>query len=159
MPRRRSHTRMPKRSENSGFGSGLEKKNHDLLVKLGANFEYESEACKFYYTKPVHKGKCNDCQSSNVGSNHTYTSDFKIITQSGKEIWVEAKGGGYCWTGETRAKHILLSKQFPEREIRFVFTDAQALIKQGSKTTNKQWCARYGFKCASRLIPKAWLEE
>ena len=159
MPRRRTHSIMPKRADNGGFGSGLEKKNHDLLVKSGVVFEYESDACKFHYTKPVHKGLCQDCGSDKAVSQHLYTCDFYVKTASGKEIWIEAKGNGFCWTGETRAKHILLQKQFPDREIRFVFTDAQALIKQGSKTTNKQWCARYGFKCASRLIPKAWLEE
>ena len=155
MPRRSFH-RQPKRSENNGFGSGIERTNSKRLEEAGVQFEYESEACKFYYTKPVHKGKCSSCGSSEVGSQHTYTADFKITTESGKEIWIEIKGGGYSWTGETRAKHVLLKKQFPDRELRFVFCNEYALIGKGAKTTNKAWCKRHGFLCASKVIPKSW---
>jgi len=158
VPRRSAH-RQPKRSENGGFGSGIERTNYKKLEEAGVTFEYESDACKFYYIKPTHKGKCADCGSENVGSDHVYTADFYIKTKSGKEIWVEIKGGGYSWTGETRAKHVLLSKQFPNREVRFVFCNEYALIGKGAKTTNKAWCKRHGFICTSKLIPKSWCEE
>ena len=158
MPRRTT-LRQPKRADNAGFGSGIERINSKRLEDAGVSFEYESEACRFFYTKPEPLGVCLDCGGHNTGSEHKYTADFLINTKSGKKIWIEIKGGGYSWTGETRAKHVLLSKQFPDREIRFVFCNEYALIGKNSKTTNKQWCKRHGFICAQKLIPKSWWEE
>jgi hypothetical protein len=157
--RRRTVQRQPKRSENDGFGSGFERTAYNLLKTSGVTFEYESDACKFQYIKSIHRGLCSDCGSSKVGGQHEYTADFYVKNNSGKEYWVEIKGGGYSWTPATRAKHILLRDQFPDKEIRFVFCNENALIKKGSKTTNKQWCKRYGFVCAGGKFPKAWLEE
>ena len=159
MPRRRTFHRQPRRSDNQGFGSGLEKTNNQILVKAGCTFHYEDEACQFHYKKPTYKGECGTCGGHDVYSNHLYTADFKVITKSGKEIWIEIKGGGVSWTGETRSKHVLIRDQFPDRELRFVFSNWNASIGKNAKTTNKQWCASKGFLCANQKIPLSWLEE
>ncbi len=159
MPRRQSFHRQPRRSDNQGFGSGLEKTNNNILVKAGAKFDYENEACVFNYKKKVYQGKCDTCEGHEVYSHHIYTADFKVVTKSGKEIWIEIKGGGVSWTGETRSKHVAIKKQYPDREVRFVFSNMNASIGKNAKTTNKQWCKTKGFICANQKIPLAWLNE
>ena len=142
------------------FDSQLECNNYKLLEKSGATFEYNSEACEFYYQRPLQSGICNDCSSDDVASTHKYTTDFLIKTfGTGKIIYVETKGNGYCFTGETRTKHLLLKKQFPDRDVRFVFSNWTSKIGKGAKTTNKEWAERYGFHCANKFIPKEWLNE
>ena len=153
------YSRAPKRSDNAGYASGLERRNVEYLKKLGVNFEYESENCKFIYRKKVRLGRCATCGSSDVHEEHLYTCDLMVLTKSGKRIFIEIKGGGYGWTGATRAKHIALKKQFPDVDFRFVFSNANQKIGKNSKSTNATWCKRYGFKCASELVPKSWLEE
>ncbi len=142
------------------FDSKLECNNYRFLEKQKVNFEYNSERCEFHYNKPLQKGVCNDCGGDHVASLHKYTCDFVFKTlNSGKYIHVETKGNGYCFQPETRTKHILLKKQFPDVDMRFVFSDWNSKISKGAKTTNKQWAERYGFHCANKLIPKEWLNE
>jgi hypothetical protein len=156
---RKGFSRAPKRKDNNGFASGIERNVNEQLKKSGLDFHYEDDECKFIYNKKLRLGKCNTCDSHDVVEQHVYTCDFKFISKSGKEIWVEIKGHPLAWKAETRAKHIAIKEQYPDRDLRFVFTDKEAKIKKGAKTTNSQWCKQKGFKCASRLIPKAWLEE
>ena len=142
------------------FDSRLECNNHRFLEKQKVNFEYNSERCEFHYNRPLTKGECKDCGSPHVASLHKYTCDFVFKTlNTGKDIYVETKGNGYCFQPETRTKHILLKKQFPDIDMRFVFSDWNSKISNGAKTTNRQWAERYGFKSAHKLIPKEWLNE
>ena len=143
-----------------GFDSQLECNNYRLLEKLGANFEYNSKDCEFNYEKLIKDGICRHCGSDHVASKHLYTCDFKVVTfGTGKTIYIETKGNGYCFTSETRSKHILLKKQFPEMDLRFVFSNWNTKIGKSAKSTNREWAERYGFICANRWIPKEWLNE
>lgn len=142
------------------FDSQLECNNYRFLEKQGVDFEYNSEQCEFNYYRPIQSGECQDCNSSHVSSLHKYTADFVFRTlKTGKLIHVETKGNGYCFQPTTRTKHILLKKQFPESDLRFVFSNWNTKISRGAKTTNKEWAERYGFQSANKLIPKEWLEE
>ena len=60
---------------------------------------------------------------------------------------------------EDRRKMRLVKEQNPELDIRFVFTRSSSKINKGSKTTYADWCSRYGFKYADKLIPEEWLNE
>lgn len=85
-------------------------------------------------------------------SKHTYTPDF--VLPNG--IIVETKG---IFEVEDRKKHLLVKKQYPNLDIRFVFSSSKTPIYKGSKTTYAHWCDKYGFKYADKFIPDKWLRE
>ncbi len=85
-------------------------------------------------------------------SEHTYTPDF--VLSNG--IIIEAKG---LFEAEDRKKHLLIKKQYPHLDIRFVFSNTANRIYKGSKTTYAAWCEKHGFKYARRLIPSSWFKE
>ncbi len=82
----------------------------------------------------------------------SYTPDFLLANG----IIVEGKG---IFDSDDRAKHLLLKAQYPELDIRFVFTRSKAPITKGSKTTLAMWCEKYGYKYSDKTIPAAWFTE
>ena len=82
----------------------------------------------------------------------TYTPDF--VLDNG--IIIETKGR---FISPDRAKHLAVRDQYPELDIRFVFTNSKSKLYKGSKTTYGMWCNKYDFKYADRYIPEAWLKE
>lgn len=120
-----------------GYRSGLEERTHaDLQARLGTPVAYEQSVIE--YVKPA--------------SNHKYHPDFELPNG----IIVETKG---VFDSDDRAKHLLIKKQHPDRDIRFVFTRSAAPIYKGSKTTLADWCRKYGFLFADRVVPDSWLKE
>ena len=83
----------------------------------------------------------------------TYSPDFTI---EGKDFLIEAKG---LFTTTDRGKHLLIKKQHPELDIRFLFMRANNKLYKGSKTTYSGWCERYGFKWCQGFLPREWLDE
>lgn len=83
---------------------------------------------------------------------HTYTPDF--ILKNG--IIIEAKG---LFEAKDRQKHLYIKKQYPHLDIRFVFQNAGNKLYKGSKTTYADWCKKYGFKYAVKVIPASWFNE
>ena len=83
---------------------------------------------------------------------HKYTPDF--ILQNG--IIIEAKG---LFEADDRKKHILIKSQYPNLDIRFVFSNPRNKLYKGSKTTYADWCVKYGFQYASKTIPPSWFKE
>ena len=69
---------------------------------------------------------------------------------------VECKGR---FTSEDRRKMRLVKEQHPDLDIRFVFSRSSSKINKGSKTTYADWCHKYGFPFADKLIPEIWLGE
>lgn len=82
----------------------------------------------------------------------TYTPDF--LLKNG--VLIESKG---IFDVEDRKKHLLIREQHPELDIRFVFSSSRAKLYKGSKTTYAEWCDKYGFQFADKLIPIGWLKE
>lgn len=123
------------RALRAGYRSGLEQDTAKLLKKKGVKFTYEE--FKIKWVDPKTK---------------TYTPDF--VLENG--IIIETKGR---FISPDRAKHLAVRDQYPDLDIRFVFTNSKARLYKGSKTTYGMWCDRYGFKYADRLIPDAWLKE
>lgn len=119
-----------------GFRSGLEEKVAEQLNKLGVEYTYEQ--LRLRYMKPA--------------STHTYTPDFQLPNG----IIIETKGRFLL---ADRQKHILLKKQHPELDIRFVFSNSRTKISKTSSTTYAKWCEKEGFKYADKEIPKEWLTE
>lgn len=155
----------PKRSNNQGFASGLEKRNGDTLGRAGVEYWYEEGPCVIHYSLPIvnHKvdksASCADCGSSDVRTHHLYTADFAFTSKSGKLILVECKGHPLAWTGKTRSKHQAIKKQFPDMDLRFIFNNKHGKISARSKTTNADWCKRQGFLCETDTIPHSWINE
>jgi hypothetical protein len=83
---------------------------------------------------------------------HHYTPDF--VLPNG--IIIETKG---VFDVDDRKKHLLIKKQYPKLDIRFVFSSSKTHIYKGSKTTYADWCNKYGFKFADKWIPDTWLRE
>lgn len=117
-----------------GYRSGLEEKVAAELKTLGIPFSFESE--KIAYVTPMQP--------------HKYTPDF--IFHSG--LIVETKGR---FVAADRKKHLLIQKQHPEKDIRFVFSNPNQRITKGSKTTYAMWCDKHGFQYAKGSIPLLWL--
>ena len=119
-----------------GFRSGLESSNAQLLEREKVPVIYEQ--FKLRYVVPQ--------------SFHTYTPDFMLPNG----IIVETKG---IWDAKDRAKMLLVRAQYPDLDIRMVFTRSKAPIAPGSKTTMAAFCIKHGIVYADKLIPLDWLKE
>lgn len=118
------------------YRSGLEDKIAKQLESKGIRVMYEEWSIP--YVVPA--------------SNHKYTPD--IILPNG--IIIEAKG---LWEAEDRKKHLLIREQFPELDIRFVFSSSRSKLYKGSATSYGEFCEKHGILFADRLIPAEWLKE
>ena len=83
---------------------------------------------------------------------HTYTPDFLLPNG----IIIESKGR---FLAEDRKKHLLIKSQYPDLDIRFVFSNSKTKIRKGSPTSYGDWCTKNDFKFADKLIPEEWLNE
>lgn len=132
------------------FRSGLEQRVSKELTSRSVDYLYEPQHLKIAYTIPA--------------SDHKYTPDFFIVTDSGKEIFVETKG---IWDYDDRYKHLLIRQQEPDLDIRFVFSRSKQPIRKGSKTTYADICKGLGrgafkgveWKFADKSVPYGWLKE
>lgn len=132
---RRSTVGTPKAIKN-GYRSGLEDKIAEQLKSLSVPVKYEE--CKITYSVPE--------------SLHTYTPDFELPNG----IIIESKGR---FVASDRKKHLLVKQQRPTLDIRFVFSNSKAKINKGSKTSYADWCDKFGFQYADKLIPEGWINE
>lgn len=119
------------------FRSGLEEK---IAGQISAHGKQKFTFEKFFlpYTKPT--------------TLHKYTPDF--VLQNG--IVVETKG---LFQTADRQKMKVIKATYPDLDIRFVFSNAQARIAKKSKTTYAMWAEANSFKWAHRDIPVEWLNE
>jgi hypothetical protein len=121
----------------NGYRSGLEAK---------AAAEYRQRG----YDAPFEKFKL---KYSVPATTKTYTWDF---TQLWNGIVVETKGR---FVTADRKKHLYIQDQFPDLDIRFVFSNSKQKIGKASPTTYAMWCAKAGFQYADKSVPEAWLKE
>lgn len=115
-----------------GYRSGLEDNISKDLKERGVKFEYETFKIKY-----------------EVHENRTYTPDF--ILPNG--VIIESKGR---FTTVDRKKHLLVKKQHPELDIRFVFSNSNSKLYKGAKSTYADWCEKHGFMYADKRIPDEW---
>lgn len=119
-----------------GFRSGLEDDVAKMLTEAGVPFTYEENKIK--YIKPA--------------SEHQYTPDFELDNG----LIVETKGR---FLVADRKKHLLIKRQHPELDIRFVFSNSKQKLAKGSRTTYAAWCEKNGFLYADKTIPQHWINE
>ncbi|QKM75946.1 endonuclease I [Escherichia phage P1723] len=120
----------------NGFRSGLEDKVSKQLESKNVKFEYEM--WKIPYVIPA--------------SNHLYCPDFLLPNG----IFVETKG---LWEAADRKKHLLIREQYPELDIRLVFSSSRTKIYKGSPTSYAEFCEKHNIQFADKLIPVSWLKE
>jgi hypothetical protein len=118
------------------FRSGLEEKIAQQISNAGVTFAFEK--FKINWTRPESK--------------HTYRPDF--VLPNG--VIVETKG--LLQTAD-RQKMKRVREMYPDLDIRFVFSNANARIAKKSKTLYWMWAEANGFKWAHRNIPLEWLSE
>lgn len=128
-------SKLRKSALKHGWRSGLEEDVANDLKKKGVKYEYETKKIKWL----DHKTR-------------TYTPDF--ILPNG--IIIETKGR---FVVADRRKHLEVKAQYPDLDIRFVFSNPNAKLSKASKTTYAQWCKRHGFLWANKRIPQEWLDE
>lgn len=124
----------------NGWRSGLEETLAADLKSKGIDYEYEQHVLKFEVPSRIAR----------------YTPDFYIKTKSGKTIIVESKGQ---FKVANRQSMILVKKQHPDIDLRFVFSRSEDTISKTSKTTYAMWCDKHGFLYADRTVPEGWLNE
>lgn len=117
-----------------GYRSGLEDRVSKQLKSLSVPVKYEEMKIKYA-----------------INEVRTYTPDFEIPNG----IIIETKGR---FVVADRKKHLLIKKQHPDLDIRFVFSNSRAKINKGSKTTYGMWCDKHGFLYADKLIPEEWIK-
>jgi hypothetical protein len=118
-----------------GFRSGLEERVAEQLKNAGIDPKFET------IKLPYHVEKTS-----------TYTPDFPVH----KTIIIETKGR---FQTTDRMKMLLVQKQYPHLDFRFIFTNSNARISKASQTTYAMWCIKNGFKYADKLLPESWIKE
>ena len=78
----------------------------------------------------------------------TYTPDFYICDGN---FYIETKGRFFA---ADRTKHLLIKKQHPDIDIRFVFLNSRNRLDKRSRTTYAQWCEKNGFLYAEKRMPE-----
>lgn len=81
-----------------------------------------------------------------------YIPDF--ILPNG--IIIEVKG---YFEPSDRTKHLLLKKQYPQLDLRFVFQNPKLKLNKKSSTSYADWCDKHGFEYAHKWVPKSWFSE
>ena len=119
----------------AGYRSGLEEQTAQHLKDLGVEFTYEKEKIKWLDSKT-----------------RTYTPDF--VLSNG--IIIETKGR---FVSTDRRKHKEIKAQYPDKDIRFVFTNSRAKLYKGAKSSYGDWCDKEGFLYADKVIPEEWINE
>jgi len=118
-----------------GYRSGLEDRISEQLKRLNVPFKYEEFKIQY-----------------EVNEIRTYTPDFELPNG----IIIESKGR---FVAADRKKHLMVKRQYPKLDIRFVFSNSKAKINKGSKTSYAEWCQRHGYLYADKLIPEQWIKE
>lgn len=124
----------PQTTFNS-WRSGLEEAVGNDLTSKGVGFVFEGR--KVTYTTPPQE--------------HTYTPDFELPNG----VIIETKG---YFTSDDRKKMRLVKEQHPELDIRMLFGNSRNKINKKSKTTYADWCRKYGYQFADKVIPEEWIK-
>lgn len=131
-PPRPKHSKTRKDAVKAGFRSGFEHMVARQLDSAGVEYEYEKHTIR--YTPPEKR----------------YIPDF--VLPNG--VIIEVKGR---FTGPDRSKHLMIRKQRPELDIRFVFQVDNTYGTAGNRYSD--WCDKHGFHYCFNTIPEEWYQE
>jgi hypothetical protein len=154
-----------------GFRSGFEMEFAKELDDLGVDYEYETPACTFKYFRNITNGGIVDKSGCPMEYDKDwrivqwcdYTCDFMLIKADGRPLYIETKGR---FLPKDRTKHRLLKKQYPDVDIRLLFSENG---KVSSKSRYLDWAAKYDIPAGlivkptkrreGKYIPREWLTE
>lgn len=119
-----------------GWRSGLEEAVGKQLDSSRVPYRYEEVVLPYTYPAEAKR----------------YTPDF--VLDNG--LIIETKGR---WVTQDRKKMRLIKEQYPDLDIRFVFSNSRSKISKSSKTTYGMFCDKLGFPYADKFIPPEWLQE
>lgn len=128
------------RGFTENFRSGLELNVAMALRSMGVAYEFEGET--IHYVVPA--------------ADHKYTPDFKIVTRSGRTIYIETKGR---MEGPDRKKHLYLREQHPDLDIRLVFSNPYTWDRRARTRSYAKWADAHGITWCSRSQLKKKLAE
>jgi hypothetical protein len=127
---------------NPALKSKLEKQMHDKLTEILGKRIMKSayEKTKLEYIIPE--------------STHVYTPDFEIRSN----VFIETKG---IFDRDDRKKMLLVKEQHPDVTIYMFFSNSNAKIYKGSKTSYAMWCEKYGFEYSDikKGLPDEWFKN
>lgn len=123
-----------------GVRSGLEDVICQELSEKGVPYKYEELTLE--YIQPEKKRK--------------YTPDIVLEKPDGSEIIIEIKGR---WVTADRQKISMIKDQYPDMDLRMVFSNSRSKISKKSKTTYGDYCDKLGIPYADKTIPEEWLKE
>ena len=123
-----------------GVRSGLEDVICQELSEKGVPYKYEELTLE--YIQPEKKRK--------------YTPDIVLEKTDGSEIIIEIKGR---WVTADRQKISMIKDQYPDMDLRMVFSNSRSKISKKSKTTYGDYCDKLGIPYADKTIPEEWLKE
>ena len=123
-----------------GFRSGLEDRISQQLTKEGVPFDYEELTLAFIQPAKTRK----------------YTPDFGVIKKNGEPMIIETKG---IFALEDRKKMQWVKEQYPDLDIRMVFSNSRAKISKGAKSSYADWCNKNDYPYADKYVPQEWLDE
>ena len=115
------------------------------------------------YRSQSEKDFASDLSTDNIGFTYEdnripyivkkhYIPDFYLPEY---DFYIEYKG---YFKSADRTKHLLVQKQNPNLDIRFVFQKSSNKLSKRSTTTYADWCDRYNFKWSENKIPNTWLK-
>lgn len=130
--KKKAHARKRIAKRNKDFKSNFEAQLAEKLKESSVEFCYEREPITYQ----------RECK---------YTPDFFL----NNGVILEAKG---YFSSEDRSKHLLIRKQRPDLDIRFIFQKPNTRLSKKSKTTYAVWCEKHGFLwCTVDSMPLTWL--
>lgn len=160
----------------NGYRSGLEDKVAEQLSAAGLSVQYE--AVTFRYTKPVRpsrytpdfvlpngiivetKGRfiTDDRQKHKLIKEQHPDLDVRFVFSNSKTTIASQKSTAFR---EWLLKEKGIKAKVVSAKLRAAFQDEffTTLKTKPSTTTYAQWCEKYGFKWADKLVPVEWLVE
>jgi hypothetical protein len=121
--------------------NSLETRIASDLTSAGISFTYRAKPIT--YQKPARTA--------------VYTPTFVITDGPKAGIVIQNKGR---FVTEDRQKHLVLKTQYPDLDVRFVFSRSKDRIsRRPDSVTYAAWCERNGFQYADKSVPAAWIEE
>lgn len=122
------------------FRSGYEERVYNNAINRKRKLDFEPPDALVYYVKPARKSR--------------YIPDFRLPNG----ILVETKGR---LTAQDRAKMLLVVRDNPELDIRFLFQRAnQRITRSKNSMTYGEWADKHEFVWSTgETIPDEWFNE
>lgn len=119
------------------------------------HIEYGFEDFEITYNKRG-RGRCSDCGSKSIYTEHTYTPDFSVFDANTKcPIFIEFKG---YFKARDRTKAVAVKKCNNDLELLFVF-QADNWLSTKHKNKYSDWCRQKGIHFCLKEPSKQFMDR